>query len=132
MVIGCLGDIVFKVSSREVETLMNAQWSGSSRYATHQRHLDDALTEYTGNDPDKFSFDIQLSEWLNVKVQPELSKLWNYMRTGKAVELVLGDKGYGKYRWNITSLKIKMQHFDHRGNLVNATVTVSLQEYISR
>lgn len=130
MVIGCLGDVVFKVSSREVETITNAQWSGSARYAAHQRHLDNALTEFTGNDPDKFSFDIYLSEYLNIKVMPELVKLWGYMRTGKAVELVLGEKGYGKYRWNITSLIIKMQRFDTRGNLTEATVSVSLQEYI--
>ena len=60
-VIGCLGDIIFSVSSDVVKTLDNMQWSGKARYGTHQRHLRDALTEFVGLDPDGISFDIQLN-----------------------------------------------------------------------
>ena len=50
--VGCLGDIVFTVSDRTIETINNVTWSGSARYATHQRHGTHALTEFTGLDPD--------------------------------------------------------------------------------
>ena len=53
MVVGCFGDVVFQVSEETVETINNVVWSGSARYSTHQRHLQDALTEFTGLDPDK-------------------------------------------------------------------------------
>ena len=64
MVVGCLGEIVFQVSDEIVKTINNMQWSGSVRFATHQRHLQNALTEFTGVDPDKMSFDIDLVEEL--------------------------------------------------------------------
>ena len=64
--VGCLGDIVFTVSDRTIETINNVTWSGSARYATHQRHGTHALTEFTGLDPDKMTFDIVLSAYLGV------------------------------------------------------------------
>ena len=39
MQIGTLGEVVFSVSDRVVETINNFTWSGSARYSTHQRHL---------------------------------------------------------------------------------------------
>ena len=32
--VGCLGDIVFTVSDRTIETINIVTWSGSARYAT--------------------------------------------------------------------------------------------------
>ena len=69
--------------------------------------------------------------FLGVEPQAELNKIWQYERSGEAVSLVIGDKAYGKYRWNLVSHKIKMQYFDKRGNLLQATVSVSLQEYLN-
>lgn len=128
--IGCLGDIVFEVSSSTVETIDNVQWSGTARYATHQRHLSNALTEFTGLDPDKMTFDIILSAHLGVDPMAEVVKLWGYERSGKAVPLVIGNKGYGKYRWSVLSHTMKMQTFDRNGDVATATVSVSLQEYL--
>lgn len=106
------------------------QWSGSARYSVHQRHLTNALTEFTGIDPDKMTFDIILSAYLGVDPMAEVVKVWKYERTGQAVPLVLGDKAYGKYRWNIVDHNMKMQTFDGDGNVTSATVSVSLQEYL--
>ena len=89
------------------------------------------MTEFCGLEPDKISFDLVLSAFLGVEPQAELNKIWRYERSGEAVSLVIGDKAYGKYRWNVVSHKIKMQHFDKRGNLLQATVSVSLQEYLN-
>lgn len=129
--VGCLGGVVFEVSDRKVQTIQNAQWSGSARYAVHQRHLNDAATELTGSDPDQFSFDMYLSYSLNVNVLSTVVELWNYMRTGKALRLVIGEKTYGKHRWNITSLNVKMQQYDMRGSLIGATVSLTLQECVN-
>lgn len=129
-VVGCLGEIVFQVSSEKVETVSNMEWSGSARYAVHERHGMDALTEYTGKDPDKFSFDLTLVRQLGVDVQKELVKLWDYERTGQAVPLVLGEKAYGKYRWNVISHTTKMEQTDPNGNVILAIVSVELQEYL--
>ena len=127
--IGCLGDIIFKVNSDFVETPGNIQWSGSVRYTEHQRHLNNALTEFTGIDADKMTFDIKLLIELGVNVTEELAKIWTYERNYTTLPLVFGSKGYGKYRWTIKSHRIKMQHFDSEGNLSGADVSISLLEY---
>lgn len=129
-VIGCLGDIPFLVSEDVVRTLDNMVWSGSVRYAIHERHGTNALTEFTGIDPDGITFDIVLSTDLGTSPNDEVVNIWNYERSGQAVPLTIGEKGYGKYRWNITKHSMKMQAFFRNGNVHTATVSVTLQEYL--
>lgn len=129
--IGCLGDIIFTVSSDKIETPNNIQWSGSVRYSIHERHLTHALTEYTGIDPDTISFDLFLSSYLGVHPMEELIKLWAYERDGTPLIFVVGDKLYGKYRWTIKNHEIKMKTYDKYGSITGASVSVSLLEYIN-
>ena len=136
-VIGYLGTsaeegIIFQVSSETLETVNNMTWSGSARYAVHQRHNTHALTEFVGLDPDKITFDITFLAQLGVEPMAELKKLWKYNREGTALQLVLGDHGYGKYRWTITSFKEKTTYTDVHGSIYCADVSVSLQEYLSK
>lgn len=131
-VVGCLGDIVFQVSDEVAKTIHNMQWSGSVRFATHQRHLQNALTEFCGVDPDKMSFDIDLMEELGVDPMVEMVQLWTYERAGEALPLVIGEKPYGKYRWTILNHQMKAKYHDYKGNVSCVTVSVSLQEYLER
>lgn len=130
MQVGVLGDIIFQVSADVIKTFDNLQWSGSARYGEHKRHLTNTLTEFTGVDPDKFSFDIELSIYLGVEPMGELEKIWEYERTGKPLSLVVGERPYGKYKWTITSHKIKFKSFDKRGNMTGASVSIELLEYL--
>lgn len=128
--IGCLGDIVFLVSSKKVETIDKAVWSGSARYGTHQRVASDTLTEFTGTDPDAFSFDLVLSSYFGTDPSSEISRLVSYERNGQTVPLVIGDRTYGRYRWTIEKHNIKMEVYDKHGKLFSATVSVDLLEYL--
>ena len=128
--IGYLGDILFEVGMDKLISPYNIQWSGSTRYATHLRHVNNALTEFMGVDPDKMSFEIHLSADLGIDVMTELGKIWAYERNGKQLSLVIGEKIYGKYRWTIQRHTIKMQYFDRDGNLIVADVSLNLLEYI--
>ena len=130
MVIGCLGDIVFQVSEEVVETIREVEWSGSARYAVHQRHNQNALTEFTGLDPDKIGFTIQLVRELGVDVVAEIVKIWNLERNGEAARLVIGSKPYGKYRWNVVNHSAKYTTHDREGNPIAAEVSLELQEYL--
>jgi hypothetical protein len=130
MQVGVLGDIVFQVSSNVIKTLDNLQWSGSARYGEHSRHLTNALTEFTGIDPDTMSFDMELSAYLGVDPMAELVKIWTYERSGKPLSLVVGERAYGKYKWTIKSHKIKMRTYDKKGNVTGASVSVDLLEYL--
>lgn len=128
--IGCLGDIVFVVSTNKTETIDNMQWSGSALYSEHQRHLIDSLTEFTGVGTDKMSFDILLSAYLGTDPQAEIGKIFQHERSGKTLPLVIGEKAYGKYRWTIKDHRAKVQQFDAKGNLMAAVVSVNLIEYL--
>ena len=57
MIVGALGDVVFSVSSRTLKTISNFVWSGSARYATHDLHAGNSISEYTGTDLAKITFD---------------------------------------------------------------------------
>ncbi len=130
MVVGCLGDIVFQVSEEVVETLKEVEWSGSARYAVHDRHLQNALTEFTGLDPDKIKFSMTLTQELGVNVMDELVKIWTYERKGEVVGLIIGEHGYGKYGWNIVKHSTKYLYYDKAGNPTVAEVSLELQEYL--
>lgn len=136
-VIGYLGigaeeGLIFEVSSEVVETIDNMVWSGSARYAVHQRHNTHALIEFVGLDPDKITFDITFLAELGVDPMREVSRLWKYKRDGTTLQLVLGEHGYGKYRWTITNYKVKAKFFDVHGDLYCAVASISIQEYLSK
>ena len=59
-VVGCLGDIVFTVSDKTVRTLDQLEVSGSARYARASTAHVRPLTEFTGVDPDKITFEMTL------------------------------------------------------------------------
>ena len=60
----------------------------------------------------------------------EVVKIWDFERDAEAVGLVIGGKGYGKYRWNIKDHKTKMEYTDAAGDLYAVEVSVDLVEYL--
>ncbi len=122
--------MIFEVSESVIKTLRDASWSGSVTVQTHQRHLDNALTEFVGVNPDTFEFKIRVSQYLGVDPQEEIAKLFSYERNGTAVPLTIGTKAYGKYRWLITKHKTMFEYYNKDGGLASADITVSLTEYI--
>ena len=130
--IGTLGDIVFSVSKRQVNTFSGLKWDSAAQYAQHNRHLRDVLLEFTGTDPDKISFSMYFSVFLGVNPMAELVKLLNAERSGRVMRLVIGSKAYGKHRWVITGTSKELERFDNKGNLLIAKVNVSLLAYSAR
>ncbi len=122
--------IQFIVSRELFRTPSNMTWSGSARYATHQRHATHVLTEFEGLDPDNFSFDFLLTAELGVDPMEELVKLWTYKRDAEALGLVIGGHAYGKYRWTIKKLKTDIKYTDKVGDLYVVEVSVELLEYL--
>lgn len=122
--------IPFIVSREVFRTPNNMRWSGSARYATHERHATHALTEFTGLDPDNFSFDMLLTSELGVDPMKELVKIWGYERNAEAVGLVIGGHGYGKCRWTVKKHETKVEYTDTEGDLYAVEVSVELLEYL--
>lgn len=122
--------VLFTLSRASFAVPQNLQWSGSARYAVHNRHATHALTEFTGLDPDRFSFDITLTAELGVDPLAEIKKLWEFERSGTPLGLAVGGRAYGKYRWTVQKHKTKFQYLDACGDLYVADVSVELLEYL--
>lgn len=134
-VIGYLGKdaddgIQFIVSREVFRTPKNMAWSGSARYAVHDRHNTHALTEFTGLDPDTFSLDILLTANLGVNPLEDVVRIWGYERDAEALGLVIGAKAYGKYRWIIKKHETKIEYTDAAGNMYAVEVSLELVEYL--
>ena len=131
-VIGTLGDIVFSVSREEVKTFDSMKWDSTTKFTTHNRHLDDALLEFTGIDPESISFNMTFSVFLGVNPMLEIDRLLKSQRNGTVARLVIGGKAYGKHKWVITQTSKTLPQFDNQGNLLVAKVSVSLKSYARR
>lgn len=129
MTIGSLGNIVFSVSSRKIETIAGLKQSGSAAFSEHKRHNGSSILEFTGKNADEISFSMTLSTELGVRVENEIKKIVNYEQNGTALRLVLGKRVYGSYRWVITKHSVSYKFFDKRGVPVVADVSITLKEY---
>lgn len=131
-VIGTLGDIVFSVSRNQVKTFDGLKWDSSAKYASHERHLQETLLEFTGTDNDSITFSMYFSVFLGVNPINEIAKLLTAERNGTVMRLVIGPKAYGRNKWVITKTSIDLERFDKKGNLLTAKVSVTLEAYAAR
>ena len=130
MQVGCLGDIIFRVDNRVVQTLSEMNISGSARLSEHQRHGKKSLVEHNGSDPEKISFNITLSTDLGTNVLAEINKIRLHTERGTQLPLVIGRTSYGKFRWLINGYNANIDTFDIAANPQLAVVTLNLIEYV--
>lgn len=129
--IGTLGDIVFKVSAKTIQTFDGLKIDSKTNYAKHERHNKKPLLEFQYNDTDTASFSIYLSVFLGADPRKMQKKIDDYRKKGKILTLVIGGKKYGS-KWVITSHSKQFERFDNKGNLLVAKSNISLEEYAER
>lgn len=127
-----LGTFTFYVSRSSIKTFDDLKWESSVKYATHERHLKEPLLEFTGQDVESMSFTMFFSVFLGVNPIAEVANLLQTMRRGEAHYLIIGPKAYGTNKWVITKLSNSLQRYDRGGNLLAASVNVTMQSYSSR
>ena len=131
-IIGSWGDITFSVSRLTVKTFDGLKWESGVKYSAHDRHLKEPLLEFTGPDTESMSFSMFFSVFLGVNPIAEVSKLLKAMRRGEVHWLVIGPKAYGTNKWVITKLSNALERYDNRGNLLVASVNVTMNSYAAR
>lgn len=129
--IGTLGDIVFTVSAKTVQTFEGLKIESKTNYAKHTRHNKKPLLEFQYNENDTASFSIYLSAFLGVNPLAMQKKIDTYREEGKILSLVIGGKKYGG-KWVITSHSKDYDRFDGKGNLLTAKSNISIEEYAER
>lgn len=128
--IGSFGPVIFIVSQEKVMTFQDLTRSSAGRWAQHDILGKKPKKEWIGPGVDTISFTMRfiLSEELNPRT--ELDRLTELERTGRALPLVIGNKGLGTGLWVITSLSQAWEQIDNRGVVYAATVDITLEEYV--
>ena len=101
--IGNWGDFTFYVSADQIKTFDSLKWDSAAKYSTHDRHLREPLLEFTGTDVETITFTMFFSVFLGVNPIKEIASLLQAMR-----------------------------RFDRWGNLLVASVNVTMQSYAVR
>ena len=129
-VIGAIGDVVFEVSSKKVETLKDLKRQARGRYATHEIVGRKSVIEFLGLEPDEITFTMQLNADLGVNIQTEIAKLLDMVRTGEENYLIVGGRALGEGQWSITEMSYKVDYTDGWGEPTLVTVELTLKERI--
>lgn len=130
--IGNWGDFTFYVSRPSIKTFDGLKWESSVKYAAHDRHLKEPLLEFVGQEVEKMRFTMFFSAFLGVDPIKEIASLLKSMRRGEAHFLIIGSKAYGTNKWVITNLSNQLERYDRWGNLLVASVSVTMNSYSSR
>ena len=128
--IGSLGPVVFVVSADTIRTFTDFKRSSAGRYARHEVLDLKPKTQFIGPGLDTVSFRMRFDVRYGINPRKELDQLTEIDRKGKAMPLVIGGKGAGVGLWVITGLEQSWEEIDAKGNILSATVDITLEEYV--
>ncbi|TYA10935.1 phage tail protein [Paenibacillus faecis] len=128
--IGSLGPVVFVVGPEAIRTFAELSRSSAGRWANHEVLGKKPISQFIGPGLDTVSFTMRFDVRYRINPRKELSKLVELERAGKAMPLIVGGQGLGVNKWKITSLEQSWEEIDGKGNLLKATATITLEEYL--
>lgn len=130
MAIGNLGRLItFETSDRRILTLHNLKREVSGRWATHSRIGKKPLRQFLGADTDKVTFTVKLDARHGVRPRKTIDAIEKYIRNGIPDTLVIGGKKIGKSKMTINSMSETWEEVWNRGELVRASLDLTLEEY---
>ncbi|QWU15670.1 hypothetical protein SAMN04487895_12716 [Paenibacillus sophorae] len=128
--IGSLGPVVFVVSAGAIRTIDELNRSAAARWANHDILGRKPKKQFLGPGLDSVTFSVRFSAAYGLKPREELDRLTTLERAGKALPLIIGRKSVGVGLWVITSLSADWDRLDSMGNVIDAQVNITLEEYV--
>ncbi|MGO4540382.1 phage tail protein [Paenibacillus sp. 2TAB19] len=128
--LGSFGPVVFVVSGETLRTFDDLKRTSASRWAKHDVIGRRPLTQYVGQGLDTISFTMRFDVAYGLNPRKEMDVLRNMEREAGAHALIVGGKGFGTGFWIITGLDQSLETIDSAGNVIAATVTINLEEYV--
>lgn len=131
MVVGNLGKLItFEVSSRKVLTFDQMQRSVKGRWATHDVIGGKVKSEFLGADVASITLPIYLSAMHGVRPRRTIELINDAIESGQYFTFVVGGHAVGRYQWRITSSSETWDKVILDGILVEAKLTLTLEEYV--
>lgn len=122
--------VVFEVSDDKIHTFEGFTRDSNIRQAKHDIHLQKPKSEFLGPELDNIAFVIKLKAQFGVNPRDEMDKLLILQRVGIPVVLTIGNKNIGMNKWTIVSLGQAWETVDNEGRLLEAQLSVTLEEYL--
>jgi hypothetical protein len=128
--IGSLGTLIFMVSSSQFLTFHNFKREVSATWNTVERIGAKPLPQFGGAKLQSLSLVITLDAQLGVKPREMIEKIEKMIEAGEANPLIIGKNIVGSHEWIITKSSESWDYLLNKGELIKATVTINLQEYL--
>lgn len=129
--IGSLGKtIIFSTSDKKILTFSDLTQTVTGRWATHERIQKKPQSEFLGPGLRNITFKITLNAAHGVKPRKTMEAMEKMVEKGTVENFVLGGKRIGKYKWKMTSLSETWDTVMNKGELLKATVSITLEEYL--
>lgn len=130
MAIGNFGRLItFETSDRRILSPQKFKREVSGRWAAHSRIGKKPLRQFLGPDTDKVTFTIQLDARHGVRPRRTINAIEKHIRNGTPETLVIGGKKVGSSKMTINSVSETWDEIWNRGELVRASVDISVEEY---
>jgi len=118
-------------TSVKVMTFDNFQRDGDGRWATHEIiGTNKPVMEFIGPGLETISFSVFLNTMLGITPIDEMKKLRQLRDNGIVCTLTIGGNAVTANSWVVTKLSESHKSYSNQGNLLAATVNISLTEYV--
>lgn len=124
--IGTLGNAVFEASTDKVYTFNGLSRSGQARYEEHKVVGKKPVLELIGPGLEQISFSMRFDVRLGINPIAEIDKLREARDEGAVVSMTIGGKFLGD--WIIEDVGDSWERTDNKGNVLVATVQITLKE----
>lgn len=129
--IGNLGELItFEVSSDKILTFDKLTRTVKGRWSTHSIIGKKPKSEFVGADLQNGSLNIKLNATHGVKPRKTLKAIEKAVEEGTVMPLVIGGKKVGSNSWVITQSSETWDCIFSKGELITASVSLTLQEYV--
>lgn len=129
--IGNLGEyITFSVSSDKVLTFNKMTQTVKGRWTNHNIIGVKPKSEFLGADIRGLNLSIKLDVMHGVKPRNVLKTLEKAVEEGRVLPFILGGKKVGSNSWVITQMSETWDCVYSKGELIKASVSLTLQEYV--
>lgn len=129
-VIGCFGTyLVFETSDAKIFNFNGLKRTVSGRWATHERIGLKPLKQFLGPGADQITFTVKLDAQHGIRPKDTLELIGLCVSYGLPGYLVIGNRRVGVSRFVVTQMSETWDCVWNGGELVQATVELTLEEY---
>lgn len=128
---GYLGELQFTTHDKCIQAPQNIEREASGRWETYYPNDGSRPRRvFRGAEVGKFTFDMHLHQSYNEeRIIDILDNIVQWVNTGYAQSLIIGNKPFGFNKWIIKKATQKYTGITPQGDIYYAVITLTLEEY---